>query len=84
LLDILRDLLEEGVRPLYGKRIIPCIAQSLNYQLNDGTQYTDYQVGEKICCLREAHGHYMAMKAGNYGTGFGWDDDLRIINAISE
>ena len=39
--DILRDLLEKGIRPLYRKRIIPRIAQSLNNQLNDGTQYTE-------------------------------------------
>ena len=64
LLDILRDLLEEGIRPPYGTRIIPRIIQSLNNQLNDG--------------------HYMALKAGNHGTGFGWDNDLGTIDATPE
>ena len=84
LLDILRDLLEDGTRPPYGKHIIPRIAQMLNNQLNDGTHYTDYQVGDKIRRLRNAHSHYMDMKTGNNGTGFGWDDDLGTINATPE
>jgi hypothetical protein len=83
-LDILRDLLEDGTPPPYGKHIILRIAQMLNNQLNDDTHYTDYQVGDKIRRLRNAHGHYMAMKTGNTGTRFGWDDDLRTINATSE
>ena len=53
----------------------------MNNQLNDNTQYKDYQVGEKIRRLREAHGHYMAMKMDNNGFGFGWDDDFGTIDA---
>jgi hypothetical protein len=71
LLNILRDLLKEGIRPPYEKCIIPLIAQSLNNQLNDGTQYTDYQFGEKICRIREAYASYIALKTDNNGTGFG-------------
>jgi hypothetical protein len=64
--------------------IIPRIAEHLNSQLHDGTQYTNYQVGEKIHRLREAYTGYTSFRSDNIGTGFGCDDDCEMINATPE
>ncbi|XP_059448936.1 uncharacterized protein LOC132180098 isoform X2 [Corylus avellana] len=84
LLNILKEFLEEGTRPPYGKPIISRIAQRVNNRLADSTQYTDYQVGEKIRRLRTKHANYLQLKRDNNGTGFRWDDDLGMINATPE
>jgi hypothetical protein len=84
LINILREFLEGGVRPPYGKHHIPRIAHKLNKQLNDGTQYTNEQVSKKIGQLRDAHACYTDLRKENFGTGFGWNDDTRMIFATSE
>jgi hypothetical protein len=84
LIDILREFLEKGTRTPYGKKIIHRIAQSLNNQLHDDTQYTNYQVGKKICRIRKTYALYAAFKRDNIRIGFGWNDDCGTINAIPE
>jgi hypothetical protein len=83
LIDILREFFEEGARPSYGQKIIHRITQRLNNQL-DITQYTDYQVGEKIYRIRKAYDCYSSLKMDNIGIGFGWDEDHGTIDATPE
>ena len=84
LIDILKEFLEEGVWPPYGKHHIPRIAHKLNKRLDDDTQYTNEQVGKKIGRLRDAHACYTDLRKENFGTGFGWVDDTRMIFATPE
>jgi hypothetical protein len=84
LIDILREFLEKGARPPYGQKIILRIAERLNNQLNDGTQYTDHQVGDKIRRIRKDYDYYSSLKMDNIGTGFGWDEDRGTIDVASK
>ena len=79
LLEVLIILQEKGVRPPYGKDVIPHISKKFNKRLVDGSSYLESQVSRKIGNFRDLHKDYTQLINQQHDTGYGWDDDMQMV-----
>jgi hypothetical protein len=78
LLDILMDLIKDGVDDSFGQHLHK-ITPILNSRIDDGTVYRKDQVKRKITYLKTMYKEYTDLISGVVTTGSGWDAERNTI-----